>query len=269
MKQKHFFRARGGLYFTMLGLTLALFAILIFALTLPFNSVNTNAVLRDSILPDVLLILIDLVEILAYAAGASLLIFAAFRPFSASTVICLASIYAATTVLRYGMDLIGAWILYGTRYFLYNILEPTLLNQLPFLFLDLAFVVIALVLSLTFADHYYRKKAVLTKASVLFQSDAASRPVLEDLYPFSKPLSLKNPLQRCAFILGCLLTAANGVSNILFDIRFLSMATSVGFLDILSMFGSYAYSLLIGVIFYTVCMLLFHVFFRYQNRLTK
>ena len=43
----------------------------------------------------------------------------------------------------------------------------------------------------------------------------------------------------------------------------------VSFLDVLSMAGSYAYSVMIGVIFYGACMLLFHLLFRYRSKAPK
>ena len=268
MKKKRTPNAPLSLYMTMLGLTFILFAILCFALTLPYNMLFGNEVLKDSFGTNLLAILIDLFEILAYAAGAVLLIYAAFRPFSAATVWGLGGLFALTSVLRYVMELAGAWILYGTKNFLYNILEPTLFNLFPYVCLDLAFVLLSLILALSISDRYYRQKAVLSKASVLFQNDG-SLPTIEGIYPFQCVLNLKNPIQLCAGILGLILIAANVVSNLLFDVNYLINAISVSFLDILSMAGSYAYSVMIGVIFYGACMLLFQFLFKYRNKASK
>ena len=268
MKKKRTPNAPFPLYATMFGLTFILFAILSFALTLPYNLLFSNEVLKESFGTNLLSILIDLFEILAYAAGATLLIYAAFRPFSAATVWGLGGLFALTSVLRYAMELIGAWILYGTKNFLYNILEPTLFNLFPYVCLDLAFVLLSVILALSLSDHYYRKKAVLSKASVLFQNDE-TLPTVEGLYPFQRVLNLKNPIQLCAFILGLVLVAANVISNLLFDVNYLINAITVSFLDVLSMVGSYAYSVMIGIVFYGAYMLLFQFLFQYRNKAAK
>ncbi len=268
MKKKTSHRAGSRLYLSMALLTLGLFIILIYALTLPFNRMQSNIVLSATAWASILLMLIDLVEILAYATGASLLLFAAFRPFSSATVLRLGGIYALTTLLRYILDLSGAWILYGTRHFVYNILEPTLLNQLPYLLLDLLFVLAATVLALCFAERYYQKRSVITKVSVLLSNEDSPLPAIS-LHPFKKIISLKNPLQLCVFLLGCILAAANVISNLLFDLQYLSLGITVTASDVFSMIGSYLYSILLGLIFYIVCVLVLNLLFRHQDKLTK
>ena len=86
MKKKSALCANGRLDLAMLVLTLGLFAIITFALTIPLNKILNDVVWSQTLWADVLLVLLDLVEILAYAVGASLILFAAFRPFSNFTV---------------------------------------------------------------------------------------------------------------------------------------------------------------------------------------
>lgn len=269
MKKKSTLRAGTRLYLAMLVLTLGLFAIVTFALTIPLNKVLSNVVLSQTMWADVLLILLDLVEILAYAVGAALILFASFRPFSSSAVIRLSILYAATTLLRYIMDVLGAWILYGTRPFFYYYMEPTILSKIPYLILDWLFIVLCVALALTFANRYYRKRAILIRASALLKDEDVPLPELTEFYPFKKAISFKNPLQACTLMLGIVLIIAKIISNLIFDIQRLSWGISLAIGDVISLILSYCATILVGVIFYTVCVLIFHYLFRHQEKFSK
>lgn len=268
MKKKPTLRAAARLYLAMLWLTLGLFAIASFALTVPLNKISLNVVLAETIWPDVLLILLDLMEILGYAAGASLILFAAFRPFSSACVVRLGILYAVTTLIRYVMDVLGAWILYGTRQFLYYYMEPTFLQRIPYFILDASFIVVCVVLALSFSNRYYRKRAILARASALWKDGDAPLPELTDFYPFKKAVSFKNPLQACTLILSIVLIGAKILSNVIFDV-FFSQGFSLTFWNVVSLLASYCSTVLVGVIFYAVCALIFHYLFRHQEKFSK
>lgn len=268
MKKKPTLRAGARLYLTMLFLTLGLFAIASFALTIPFNIVRDNIVLAKTMWVDILTILLDLVETLAYGVGASLILFAAFRPFSSACVIRLGVLYAVTTLIRYVMVVLGAWVLYGTRLFFYYHMEPTILSKIPYLILDWSFVLLCVALSLTFANRYYRKRAILIRASALWKDEEESLPELTEFYPFKKAISFQNPLQACTLILGFVLIVSKIFSNLIFDI-FFSQGFVFTFGNVMSLIASYCSTVLVGVIFYTVCVLIFHYLFRHQEKFSK
>ena len=215
------------------------------------------------------MILLDLVEILAYATGASLILFAAFRPYSPSSVIKLSILFGITTLLRYIFDVLGAWILYGTRLFFYYYLEPTLLQRIPYLILDWLFILVTASLALTYANQYYRKRAILIRASALLKDEDTPLPSLNEFYPFKKAISFSNPLQSCTLILGIILVIAKIISNLIFDINRIALGVSFELGDMISLAASYCSTLLVGIIFYAVCALLFHYLFRNQEKFSK
>ena len=252
-------RASGWLYLFLFFLTLGLSVLLTFALTLPFNHVQNNAVQSATVLPSILLTLIEFCEICIYAVGASLILFSAYRPFSVATTLRLGGIYILSALLRYALDLVNVWMLYGTRMFFQMMLEPNLLRYIPYFLLDIVFVLLVMILAQLGASRYYRKHAVLNKASVLLSKGDQELERSLPFYPFTKVLSLKNPLQFSTLILAAVLSLFNILSEILF-VRYTSVWRAI---------GGYAADLLMGVVFYVLCMFLFRLLFAKQEKLSK
>lgn len=259
MKQTVKHRASKWLYLSMLLLTVGLYLILTFALTLPFNRIQGNAVQSATVLPTILLTLIELVEICVYALGASWILFSAYRPFSVGTTLRLGGIYVFCALLRYAFSLINAWMLYGTRVFFHMMLEPNLIHYAPYFLLDILFALLVVVVGQVSADRYYYKRGVVSKASVLLNHRCDEIPNVEAFYPFRKVISFKNPLQACTLTVAIVLAVCNLLSDLLF----------VRYTSVLSAIGGYAADLLMGVVFYILCVVIFRLLFAKQDRLSK
>lgn len=252
-------RTSGRLYLLMFLSTLGLSVILTFALTLPFNHVQNNAVQSATILPSILLTLIECCEICIYAIGASLILFSAYRPFSATTTLGLGGIYILSALLRYGLDLINVWMLYGTRMFFRMMLEPNLLRYIPYFLLDIVFMFFVMILAQLGSNRYYHKHSVLNKASVLLNKGRNELERSTPFYPFEKLVSIKNPLQLTVLIIAAVLSLANILSELLF----------VRYTNLWSAIGGYAADLLMGIVFYVLCMLILRLLFANQEKWSK
>ena len=259
MKNIYQKKATKSLYLALFLLLVGLYLILAFALTNPFNQIETNAVLKQTVLPDILLTLIELVELVVYAVGASFVLFAAYRPYSVATTLSLGGLYVLCALLRYGFMLVNIWIIYGNQMFFHRMLEPNLIFYIPYLFLDVCYIALILIFAQLTARRYYRKRSIVSKASVLLNKAADEVPTVEAFYPFKKIFSKKNPLQVCALSIACFLTLLNIVSDIL----------SIRYAGILEAVFGYSTDLLSGLIFYVLSIFVFSLLFRKQEKLTK
>jgi len=245
--KKHF-----TLYHAMTFFSFGLFLLLAFGLNLPYNLANNNIVLHPTVLPDVLLILIDLIETLAFAIGFSILVFAMVSRVPAAK---LALLFLCATLFHRICDLAVALILNHVLS-----LKDILINLVYWIFNGIL-ILGAYLIARHQTKKHFKRTALQSKASSLFgkTEDYPVQPTAHACYPFKKIYSKENPCQACALRIGILLSAVRVLVRMIFDIVY---GAPKDFGEVLVMIVYYSSDILLGVIFYVFSMFVFHRLFR-------
>lgn len=243
----------------LLLFTFGIFVLMAFGMNLPYNLANSDIILYTSILPDVLLVLMDLTEILVLAIAFSVILFALFMR---TPSLGLTLLYCGAALFRRICELAVALILN-------HVIDTNdiFLNGLYLVF-DILLVWAVWLIGRICSKEYHKKLALRIKASALFD-DNHSEPISanpNELYPFQKIYSKENPLQRCALAVSILLSAIKVIDRIIFDIGY---GAPEDFSEILVMFIYYSSDLLLGVIFYILSVFVYHRLFRKHHELTS
>lgn len=245
--KKHF-----TLYHIMTFFSFGLFLLLAFGLNLPYNLANNNIVLHPTVLPDVLLILIDLIETLTFAIGFSILVFAMVSRVPSAK---LALLFLCATLFHRICDLAVALILY------HGLSLEDILFYLFYFLADALLLLGAWLIAKHQIKKHFKRTTPQSKASSLFgkTEEDLIQPTVTAFYPFKKIYSKENPCQACALMLGILLSAVKIFDRILFDIGY---GAPKDFGEVLVMIVYYSSDILLGVIFYVFSMFVFHRLFR-------
>lgn len=241
------------LHLAMLIATLGLYTLLSFGLTLPYNYANTNIVLYTSILPEILSVLIELVEVILFAFGFSLLIYTSYLRYPLRSAIGLTGIFSAAALFRRLCDITVIVIVYG------ELGAYDLIEGVTYLLLDLLLIWVILGVIRLSASRYDRNLATKNPVSVLFTDDGLPEVDITAFYPFKKVYSKENPIQGCVLVIGGILSAVKVISRIIYDIEY---GAPDGIGEILTMIVYYGSDLLIGLIFYVLSTLILGKLFR-------
>jgi len=222
----------------------ALSALYSFLLAPLYNILASDIIWAVTWIPTLLSLGIDLLEIGTYVLCFPILIYAFYRlPAKKATLPALC--YLVVIVLRYVANLIITWIQNSlvagddlTSLILYIMMEGTLL-------------LIACVLATSAIRHFYRETAETDKAMLTLGQVAPS--IHDRVFPFTSVINRKNPLQNAAIRIGILLSASRMLTRLLYD---LNVGLPSDLADLLWMILYYLSDILIGVIFYSLALLL-------------
>ena len=239
----------------MLISTLGISLLLSFGINLPYNIVCTNYVLYVSILPDILVVLIDLFEVALFAAGFSIIIFSLFMKLPT---VRLLLIYTASMLLRRAFDLCGALILGNA------LSVDDIVYNLLYFALDVAMGTAVFLISRARAKKHHIKLALNSKKDALFSNDEITAdPDTASVYPFKKIYSKENPPQVCALSASIILSAVKIISRIIYDIGYGAPSLS----EIPVMIIYYSSDILIGIILYAALTVGMNILFKqYKNQ---
>lgn len=230
-----------------------LFALLSFGFSLAYLYCNSNIILFQSILPDVIDLVRELTEILVWALAISLIASAVFFRLPKKTTLRLCFLLVALLILHRIFELSVILIVYHVLDF-----SDDILGNFFYLLGDLLLVLITWLLTATTAKSYYRKRTLKTKAKSLFGNDATPDLTLEDFYPFKKIFDKTNPLQLCLCKIAILFSGIKILSRLLYDF---GIGAPKDFGEFSIMVAYYLSDLIFGIVFYVFAILIFHRIF--------
>lgn len=226
-------KAKKELTKLLLVISSILFGIYCFVLAPLYTYVSTNVILYMSVLPQILALLLDAVDILSYAVCFSIIIYSVFLLSlkKSTAVICS---YICLLFMKYSSNFVMSMIVSGDAF---NFDDMTL-AILPFFF-DVIILAIILAVSHRQIAKYNERKALRA---------------CEEVYPFKALLSLQNPLLSSAFVFALIMSVVKILPRIRYDIL-LGAPTSLS--EVLWMCIYYLGDVLSGVIIYTVAIFVF------------
>ena len=233
-----------------------LVAILSLGLTLFYNYCNTDIILYTSVLPEVLKILIDLLEIGIYAICFSIFLFSPFCRHENAPSLSLLFVYMGAFTFRRICDLIGVLILYGSL----DSLDFT--YAMVYVLLDVILALVVFFQARSGANRYYRAQAQSLRTDALF-ADTELRLSTEGIHPFCKIFDKTNPLQRSVLINTIILVGIKVLSRLVFDIDY---GAPEDFGEVLIMAVYYLSDLLLAVIFYALSIVVLNKLFQYKAK---
>lgn len=228
------------LYRLMLLFTYGLYAINALGIASLFITCATDVLLSETILPTLLDLLMDLIQILLIPIGAwGLISFAYFRGESASVIRRLFGLYIGSLFFCRVCNMVASLTFNGALY-----LEEDIIYAAWYLLLDLILAFI-LFFVIRFRAMRYRSHA--------------SIPV----YPLKKFYDKENPLLRCTLFLGIIFSSIQILQRILYDVNYSVEAGALPPLsDVPIMIAYYLYDILISIAFYTLARLLYRFLFK-------
>ena len=249
-----------GLGWLLFGFTFGLYAVLVFGMFLPYTYANTDIVLYTSVLPEILDALMDVTEIAVFAIGFGICMYACFHRASITQKLCLMGILSGAVIFRRVCDLSVSLIVFSV------IGIEDILDCVIYLILELILIWGIFLLIQSIASRYFKKTALLSKASALFDNDFTPTVTVKALYPFPKIYSKENPMQVCALISGIVLSAVKVISRIIFDI---SYGAPEGIQEILVMIVYYGSDIVLGILYYIGVLFLLTRLFKRKDRHNK
>ena len=204
-----------------------------------------DIVFMYTVVPELLEILVNLLECAIYGIAYGLCIYAAYRD-SARLFRRCALIYGGSVLFKYLGNYFMTWITdthMSASYLLENLLYIFL-----YTLIELAQAAIILLVILRAMKSYH---TFIAKQQRIAQALPDAKITLRTYaFPFSKLISLKNPLQKCAFWAGTTVTIFRIVSRLIYDISF-GLPTSL--VDALWIVVYYLLDFFVG---FAVCLLI-------------
>ena len=198
-----------------------------------------------TVIPEIIEIVIDILDVITYALCFSIIIYSIFR-FSCKGSFHITIIYCAAVFLKYTANLIITFIIDSYIGF------SDLWYVLIYFILDLFLLILILSFASYFIKNYYKQKTVLEKANNRLGIKNTS--VKEEIFSSGRIFSKKNPLQLSALTMGIIMSVTKILSRIRFDI-YVGAPSSLS--DTLWMITYYISDILIIPVMYTVAWLVF------------
>ena len=218
----------------------AIFALLVLLLSPIYIRVSADIVLRETLLADVIYLLIQLFEILAFAVAASLIIHTAISK-DAKSAWGLFGIYCLATVIRRVITLIISLITFG------YLDELEIFSTWVYTLFDAVQLAIITVIVINVAATYTKQKAAKQKAAIRLGD------LLDNDIDFSKVFSRTNPYTKSAFAASAVISATKICSRAIFDVF---EGLPEGWIEIASMVIGYLSDALIFAVAYAICWLI-------------
>ncbi len=228
----------------MLLFTYGLFALNSLGIAALFITCATDVLLSETVLPTLLDLLMDFIQILLIPIGAwSLIAFAYFRGESASVIRRLFGLYLGSLFFCRICNMAASLTFNGALY-----LEEDIIYAGWYLLLDLI-LAMALFFIVRAQGMRHRRRMATAEAPI---------PV----YPFQKLYDKNNPLHRCILGLGIIFSSIQILQRILYDIVYSIEAESLPApSDIPVMIAYYLYDIAFAFAFYFLARLLLRVLF--------
>ncbi len=205
----------------------------------------SDVVYLKTVLPEILEIIIDIVDVAAYAVCFATIIYSIFK-FSFKKSTGLIFIYCGYVFLKYLVNLVISSVVDG-------VFSPSdIIYVVIYFALDIIIFSIILLISNIFLRRYYERRATVEKANNTLGKKTDS--VYDELFAVKKFFSPKNPLQCAALVTGMILSAAKLLSRIRYDI-FYGAPTSLA--DGMWMLTYYVSDILIALIVYAISVYMF------------
>ena len=235
------------LYYIMVISCVILFSLSSLVITPIYVNVSTNIVTSVTALPAILEIILEILDILAFAFCYATVIYSAcMRTFSKTLRLCI--IYVTACFVRRCASLLITGIIYS------GVSDTDIFSVILYLILETAQIAIVATLANSAAKKYHERRVEIKKAADIV-GDVRNIPKID----FSKVFSKDNPMLVSVLKSGILLSAIKIVTRIIYDINY---GAPSGFSEILIMSVYYFSDLLICVIFYTVCWLFLSKLYR-------
>ena len=218
----------------------------------------SDVVIMYTAWPEVIEILINVIECGLYGIAYAFLIYAAYR-FPKERITKFALVYGGSVLFKYMANYVVTWITdtgMSTEYLMENLSYVLIYTAIELL----QAVLMILVLFRTmkgyheFVSHQQRIAANLPGAEVTVRTYA---------FPFRSLLSWKNPLQKCALWSGILITVFKSVSRLIYDISYGWPASIV---DALWMVIYYLIDIFAG---FAVCLLITYLLMQFDSKEQK
>ena len=218
----------------------------------------TDIVLMYTALPEVLEILVNTLECAIFAIAYAILIWIAYRK-PAEGLRKYVVVYACSVLFKYLANYLVTWLTdtgMSAQYLLENLSYILIYTAIELL--QAALVLIVIVRTMkgyhAFIARQMRIAANLPDVTV----DARSY-----VFPFTKLLTLQNPLQKCALAGGAVVALLKMISRLIYDISY-GMPTSVA--DGLWIVVYYLLDLFVG---FAVCLLITYLLMTFDSREQK
>ena len=227
-----------------------IFSLIAFVLNPIYVSVASNIVTSVTLLPAFMELLIDSLDIIAFVIAYGLIIYSATTRCS-SVAVKLCGIYIIACLVRRIATLIMS---------VSSISSEDILSVVVYFLLEGIQAIVVTTLAISAAKAFHVKAAQMEKAA-RHLGDSSKYRDLEFTCVYSK----HNPLQLSALRTGIILSAVKIASRIIYD---LSYGAPKDAREILTMVIYYFSDVLICVIFYALCWLLFSTLYKRDKRLT-
>lgn len=228
-----------------------IFSLITFVLNPIYVSVASDIITSVTIIPSLVELLIDSLDILAFVIAYSLIIYSAATK-NASYAIKLCGIYILGCLLRRMATLLMS---------IGSISQNDILSVVVYFMLEGIQAVIVTAIATSAAKKFHFTAAQMEKAARQL-GDFSNYKDLE----FTRVYSRSNPLQSSALKAGIMLSAVKIISRIIYDI---SYGAPDGASEILTMVIYYFSDILICVIFYTLCWLIFSRLYKTDSTLKE
>ena len=215
----------------------------------------SNIVMMYTAWPEIFEILINVLECAIFGIAYAILIYAAYR-FPETRLSHFVMIYFGSVLFKYIANYLVTWITdtgMSLDYLLQNLLYILLFTALE---LAQATLVLLVTHHTMKAYHTFIKRQERI-AATLPGTEISARTYV---FPFSHLISLKNPLQRCAFWSGIWITLFKMASRMIYDISY-GWPTSI--VDALWILIYYLFDLFTG---FAVCLLITYLFMLFDHR---
>ena len=215
----------------------------------------SNIVLMYTAWPEIIEILVNLVECTLFGFAYAILIYAVYR-FPERKLTPFISIYFASVSFKYISNYLLTWITdtgMSAEYLLQNLLYIFIFTAIELL---QAALVLLIVHSTMNRYHVFVKKQQRIAANL----PGTEISVRTYAFPFTALFSLKNPLQKCALWSGIFIAAFKMASRLIYDFSY-GLPTSV--IDALWMVIYYLLDIFIGV---AVCLFITYLLMAIDHR---
>ena len=205
--------------------------------------------------PEVLEILVNLVECTLFAIAFAIFIYAAYRiPLSGLWKFFL--IYSGSVCFKYISNYIITWITdtgMSADYLIQNLTYILIYTAIELVQAGIVFLIVWKTMK---AYHSFIERQTRIAANI----PGTEISIRTYAYPFSHLITLKNPLQKNAFLSGCVIALFKVISRVIYDISY-GMPTSI--MDAFWMIVYYLWDLFIG---FAVCLLITYLLMVFDQR---
>lgn len=207
---------------------------------------SSNVLYRNTNLPELFDLLIQVCDILMYSVGLSSVIYSIYR-FKISNSVSLIMTYCCASFIRYTVNIVMTIVFDGSI----SVSEDIVVSMIYFALDALVVFVISLIAS-TICKRFYDNALATEKANNIL--GIRNESVRSQIFPFKSIYSKANPLQSSALVAGIILAALKIFSRLLYDI-YIGLPTSLS--DMVWMIVYYVSDVLICAIVYLVSLLIF------------